>query len=187
MILNYGRGRKLPDEIGFVLGDCSYGEQIELLNMILSISKKRKVLCILSKAIWKHPDLIYGINVDILLNLFDTAIKILLETVVKKHDILMLLEFILAIFRLRELNNDDINYKLSLNNPLVFDLYRYVERLAESNIDLPDSRLVLDVQRNESWKNNHVSDFLYACIIFITGDSCNSEIKIMGISDNLAN
>ena len=55
--------------------------------------------------------------------------------------------------------------------------------MVDKGIKLPPSRLQLSVKRSEAWKNHRISDFLYACLVYITGESGESEIRITGISD----
>ena len=183
LIVNYGPGNKVNDEIGFVLGDCSHNEQIELFNKILSIPKRRKILNILSKAAWKNRNFIFNINPAITIGLFDDAVNILIEGKESTWDQLSLFEFVLAVFRLRSLNDEEINRHLSLNNPSLCKLCKRIEEMVDKGIKLPPSRLQLSVKRSEAWKNHRISDFLYACLVYITGESGESEIRITGISD----
>lgn len=184
LIANYGPHNKINDEIGYALGDCSYNEQNELFRMICSMSKRRKVLNIISKAAWKSSSFVLNINPAEILGLFDEAVRILIKRKIKQSDQISLLEFVLAVFRLRSLNDENINRHLSLNNPELRNLYKRIEEMVDADTTIKRSRLQLSVKRSETWKDHKISDFLYACIVYITGDSGESEIKITGVSDS---
>ena len=112
--------KALPRELGYILGDCSNSDQIEIFNMIMAMSEQYIKIEILSKAMWKNENLVLNVPSISMLQLYDSAIDIL--TMRKKDDfskekkkqILVCLEFILAILRMRLKNDKNINYHLSL-------------------------------------------------------------------------
>lgn len=172
----------IPDEIGYALGDLTNQMQKELFNKIIKNFEYDKIIDILSKAIWHDEKFIYNIEPEFLIDkCMVRAIKLLLKTEAKrnkKYEISKKLEFILALFRLRSLNNEKINRKLSLNNKIMVQLYYFLEKLADKKIDLK-SYLKLNI--TSKGKYNEMPDLLYALFIFLTGEENENEIKILGI------
>ena len=176
---------KLQDEVGYALGDLTTKYQMELFNKLLGV-KPQKVICILSKAIWKNKQFITNAPKEILFKYFDYAIILLNEyilkvTYLKEQDILKYLEYILAIFRLRELDDENINMRLSLNNSKIQDLYKIVETLINRKIKLYKSRVQLKTNKSKEFAD--IPDLYYALLVYITGDAGESEIKISGIDE----
>ena len=89
----------------------------------------------------------------------------------------------LAVFRLRERNDSNINRKLSLNNPSVRKLYATIEEMIEGGYELPESRIRLEVKQNPEFKEQHMSVFYYVLLVYITGGE--DEIKIFGIREEM--
>lgn len=91
------------------------------------------------------------------------------------------LEFILAMFRLRDKGDDTLNRNLSLNNGKVRELYETLEDMIDEDYELPTSRLELEMKKNADYAKK-ISDLYYALLIYINGGEDN--IKISGINDN---
>lgn len=179
---------KLPDYIGYALGDCTTDNQKELLAKLYGL-QDNKMVCILSKSIWGNEDFIKNVPVYKTLKYFEAAIDYLCVLCKDKDssfkhkkngkDITMCLEYILGVFRLRKYNDDNIDHKLSLNNPKVQNLYGYIEKIIENNIDIR-SFLRLEVADKGIYED--IPDLLYAMLVYITGQQGGGEIRISGIS-----
>lgn len=172
----------IPDGIGYALGDLTNKMQKELFDKIIKKLKFNKIINILSIALWHDEKFIYNIDFNFLI---DTCMTEVINSLLKKeiknsrrYEITKKLEFILALFRLRSLNNDEINKKLSLNNEIMRKLYYFLEKLADKKINLK-SYLKLNI--SSKGKYNEMSDLLYALFIFLTGEENENEIKILGI------
>ena len=95
----------------------------------------------------------------------------------------MFLEFMLATFRLRALNDKNINRTLSLNNPRLLKLYYGLEKMIDDEESLPVSRLTFDIKKSDVWINRNIPDFIYACLVYITGETGEGDIRIAEIVD----
>lgn len=177
-MLNEG---KLPDYIGYALGDCTSESEINLFYQIAGL-KKEKAVCILSKAIWGNEDFIWNVPIANTLNYFEEAIKYIKKMCAginpNGKDITMCLEYILGVLRLRKYNDSDLNYRLSMNNPLVRELYDLIEQIIDRKIEIY-SFLDLDVQNKGIY--DAVPDLLYALLVYISGEKGAGDIKISGL------
>ena len=179
---------KLPDNIGYALGSCNNDKEIQLKNILFDFpeEKKDKVVCILSKAIWGNRHFVFSDNVerDKLLYYLYVAIDYIVDMIDgkilnKNRDIGKCIEYILGVFRLRELGDSQLNYKLSLNNPKIQTLYFYIEKIIEkvkNNECGIKSFLKLEISDKGQYKD--IPDLLYAMLVYITGDTGSSNIKI---------
>jgi len=182
-----GFRKKLIDSIGYALGACQTADQQKLLNAILHL-KYEKIICIFSKATWKNEQFIFNIPVKtIILPLFDIAIQQLCGCfpaengkTVKNTDVGSYLEFILAVFRLRNLNDPEINDRLSLNHPLIQDLYACIEKIAQKKLS-PRTMLILNVKKNSGFQD--IPDIIYAVACYITGEMGEGDIVISGLNE----
>lgn len=163
------------------------------------IKKDKKIITLLSTALWKNEKLIFNLDEEMLIDYFDKSIKLLnenLKKILKKGSVLFrdireknymasYLEFILAVYRLRSKNVQSINEKISMNNPDVRKLYVILEKLSdilvERNIKL-DTHVQVQVKRPEQYRA--VSDLIYALLIYVTGKNIDEEIIISGIDDD---
>ena len=172
---------KLPDYIGYALGDCTNESEINLYYQIVGL-KSEKAVCILSKAIWGNEDFIWNVPIANTLNYFEEAIKYIKKMCAGVNpngkDITMCLEYILGALRLRNYNDSDLNYRLSMNNPLVRELYNLIEQIIDRKIEIY-SFLKLDVQNKGVY--DAVPDLLYALLVFISGEKGAGDIKISGL------
>lgn len=179
------RDRKLTDYIGYGLGSCSSEYEKQLLDRIC-ILPDDKIVCILSKAIWGHKDFVYNIPIEILIKYFNIAIdwipRIIKEgskNYKKSSDIVMCLEYILGVFRRRELNEVEVQFQLSLNNPKVEELNTILEMLVNMEIKIK-TYLNVAVTNKQLEK---IPDLLYALLVYIKGEKNDSEIIIKGINE----
>ena len=181
-ISNYLKGiDKLPDYIGYAIGDCTNMNQKQLLDSIFQL-KDEKVVCILSKTIWGNENYIWNVSIEKSLYYFEAAIKYLKElcdnNYRKPKDITMCLEYILGVYRLRKYNNHDLNLKLSLNNWLVQVLYETVERIVDKKIEIK-SFLKLEISNKGVYEQ--IPDLLYAILLYLTGERGAGDIRISGL------
>ncbi|MDE6679377.1 MAG: hypothetical protein K2K02_10100, partial [Ruminococcus sp.] len=177
---------KLQDDIGYALDDCITNEQQDLLNSILHLPQ-HKMLCILSKSAWKHERFIFNMPRTAVIDLFNTAINELNQYYIlnsgkhiKLSDLGSYLEFILAVFRLRELNDSELNEMLSLNNPQLQQLYKCTEKIAGQNHNLR-TFLKFDIRKSAEYKN--IPDIVYAVMCYITGEMGEGDIIISGLNE----
>lgn len=172
---------KLSDYIGYALGDCTSESEVNLFYQIVGL-KNEKAVCILSKAIWGNEDFIWNVPIASILNYFEEAIKYIKKMCASlnpnEKDITKCLEYILGTLRLRKYNDLDLNYRLSMNNPLVRELYDLIEQIIDRKIKI-NSFLDLDVQNKGVYDT--VPDLLYALLIFISGEKGAENIKISGL------
>lgn len=189
---------RLEYEIGCALGNMTTEMQKSFLKTIIErIYEKRIVIGILAKALWHDEQFVfnfYEYDSDLLLGFFDYAVEfigICLEggryDRLKKEelrDIRYCLEYILGILRLRALENETLNKKyLSLNNPNLLKLYRYLEIMISKHTKLY-SFLKLEITNKGGY--DFIPDFMYALLVYISGYNTDSEIKISGINTDFS-
>jgi len=175
------------------LGNLEYPEQKELLSKISSrYSVYDRVIPMLATALWKSEKMIYNLEYAETLDYFKKAVAYVTSQVnefkaqgkidaigyrIKNH-----LEFMLAVFRLRELGYAGVDYELSLNNGVVRQAYSTIEDLTEimieSQLELK-SFVQIEVNKPEHYKR--IPELLYALLIYITGKTGEGEINILGI------
>ena len=189
---------KLEYEIGCALGNMTTEMQKSFLKTIINrIPEKRIVIGILAKALWHDEQFVfnfYEYDSDLLLDFFEYSVEfigICLEDVeynrLKKEnlsDIRYCLEYILGILRLRVLGNETLNKKyLSLNNPNLLKLYRYLEIMISNHTKLYS---VLKLEISNKGGYDFIPDFMYALLVYISGYNTDSEIKISVISTDIS-
>jgi hypothetical protein len=78
--------------------------------------------------------------------------------------------------RLRSLNDETITNKyLSLNNPKMQELYKYLEMMADSNTKIY-SFLKLEITSKGIYEK--ICDLLYVLFVYVTGSNAEGEIRI---------
>lgn len=178
----------IPYEIGCAFCDLTNEMQRELLNATLdTVCNDTEIICILAKALCHNEQFVYNIDPDLLLNVyFPKAVKYIGESLhrskgerILKEDfdnVKYCLEYILGIMRLRNLNDATITDKyLSLNNPEMKKLYKYLEMMADNNTRI-FSFLKLEITSKGSY--NKICDLLYALFVYVTGYNTEGEIRI---------
>ena len=195
-IHKYGRNlNKLRKEIGFMLGDFSLPYQQEIAQALDELPSN-VIPLILSKAAWRNEMFVFNFPQKSILYYFDQAIqdvidfdskmiKIFNEKKYQPSDALNLqlrLEFIMAVFRLRRSGNPEIDKHLSMNNILIRKLYQKVEELIRYDFSMK-SRIQLEVHQGEEYRHYCIPDFMYALLVYITGDSGDSDIVISSINE----
>lgn len=178
----------IPYEIGCAFGDLSNDMQCELLEATLTdVCEDTEVICILAKALWHNENFVYNIDVDLLLNGYlPKAVDYIGSALYKSRgeriqrddleNVKYCLEYILGIMRLRNLKDEVITDKyLSLNNPKMRELYRYLEMMADNNTKI-FSFLKLEITSKGGYDN--ICDLLYALLVYVTGYNIEGEIRI---------
>ena len=184
-LLDDSTANSLPYDLGILLGDGTAKEHKEILQRICALKHKLKLdaVCMLSRALWKNPDLVFNIPQDTLTNYLKTALN------ASKFRPLLAFEYVLAVLRLRSLGEDELNYKFSLRNSVMLKLYREVEKRIKEVKENPslesryDSRITFDDKTAKLAKEKKIPVFLYALLSYITGEKGENEIKITEIKE----
>lgn len=180
----------LNDYIGYGLGDYTLIEEVELFEDIQGLSDE-KILCILSKAVWGNPNFLWNFPINLTMRYFEKSIdrigELLKEVNNRKvgKDITLCLEFILAVYRLRERygDNQSIMRKLSQNTKKIQYLYEYVEEITDMvRVGKLTIKCMLALEFTDKGLFNDVPNLLYALLICITGNSKADDIMIAGLS-----
>lgn len=175
----------LPDCIGFALGDLSTEQQEDLLEAVWTLPARKGIL-ILSKAMWNHEDFVFACDGARLLQYFDTAVDYLGELYREYQkdtrvsgEIAMCLEFMLAVFRLRQEGEAGICRHLSLNHPKMQGLKSLVATMAEERIgDTIYSNIQLK-RRDDSRLARGKENFFQLFLLYLVGDLAGAEIQII--------
>lgn len=182
----------LQDNMGYALNECLSDEERTLLDRftLLKKAKPLRVIRLLSKAVWGNPHFIMNVDKSLLLDYFDIAANSLKQMCEEKklnwqnrRKITACLEYILAVFRLRSLGDENINLNLSRNKLIVQELYRSLEVIVDAIIDDSlqiRSFLRLDIPDKGIYQD--VPDLLYALLVYVTGDDGAGDIRIAGLS-----
>ena len=178
---------EIPYEIGCAFCDLSNEMQTELLTYSLNeVNQDYEAIGILAKAIWHNEQFVYNVDFDLLLNdYFPKAVDYIGnalyrsrgERVLKEdlENVKYCLEYILGIMRLRNLKDDTVNNYLSLNNPKMQELYKYLEMMADNNTKI-FSFLKLEIESKGSY--DRICDLLYVLLVYVTGANSEGEIRI---------
>jgi len=176
---------------GYALGDLTDSLEQNLFYEFEDAKLKSKErIEILSKAVWRNKDFILNMDKDKVVFYFEEAIKLLKEKLStskykgnpKKKGMLLVncLEYIYAVFRLRDLEDDKILKSISLNNSYLRDLYTIVEKCIEENTPIRSRLKFKDINKKG---NDNIPDLLYAILVCING-SDEEDIKISEISND---
>ena len=185
----YRRGKlDIPYEIGCAFCDLSNNMQKELMKSVLSeVAEDYKAIGILAKAIWHNEQFVYNADLDLLLNTFlPKAVDYIGGALYRSEggrvlrkdleNVKYCLEYILGIMRLRNLNESMITDKyLSLNNPKMQELYKYLEVMVDNNTKI-FSFLKLEITSKGAYEK--ISDLLYVLLVYVTGYNTEGEIRI---------
>lgn len=181
---------KLNDYIGYGLGDFTLPEEKDLFKEILKLPDE-KIICILSKAVWGNPEFIWNFPIHITMKYFDLAIARLGELAGKSanrkasKDITMCIEYILAVYRLREKysTSETVMKALSQNNRNVQRLYEYLERVIDMARDnIIEIKCLLNLEIADKGIYESIPNLLYALLVYITGNTEVGDIRIKGLS-----
>lgn len=172
------------EDLGCALGDCTRPEQRQLLKQILSskMSEPNKMFA-LGKAAWKTEGFVVNAPTDVLMRYFDYALELAIDRANHKpREVLLALEYVTAIFRLRSRRDDELSRRLSLNNEKLRRFYAALEEMVEEKYELPRSRIELEVHRSEEYVSLGMNDLIYALMVYVTG--VEDEIKLVGINED---
>ena len=175
-------------EVGFVLGDLSETWQRELFERIEQLNPIN-VVCILAKAVWRNDYFIKNLPLERTKHYFEFAINLLVNAetlgmIYQKPTLMLALEFIMAVFRLREDADDELSRYLSLNNPLLRQLCAKLEQFIKSKfLDPYKTRIELEINRSAEFAQYKIHDFFYALLVCITGETGESDIVISSVSN----
>lgn len=145
----------------------------------------------MSKAVWGNPDFIWNFPITITMRYFDFAIdrlgELVGESVNRKagKDITMCLEYILAVYRLREkyCTSEDVMKILSQNNRNVQRLYEYLEKIIDMARDIIiEIKCLLNLEIADKGIYDSIPNLLYALLVYITGNTEAGDIRIKGLS-----
>ena len=155
-------------------------------------SKPKLLIRLLSNAVWSHPNFVFNTDSELLLSAFEKAVKHIEEVCHSKsfakdsnlkYTVTTSLEYILAVLRLRELNNDSIKRRLSLNSPLMQRLYNDVETIAGAVVEQKlNVRTFINVEVPNKGIYRDLPDFIYAILVYVSGNESASDIAITGLS-----
>lgn len=180
---------RIPLWVGYAFGDCTTAEQQRLLRH-LAQQGSLDFVGLLARAAWRYPDFLYHAPKAILLQYLSVAISIIMESA-SDPDChpnglkASAYEYVLAMFRLRRLDDTEVDEVLSLNNPEMQKLYRCLEDQIRNHA-LSDfhTRLRLTVTRSAEYdRYADVPDFIYALLVCLTGTQDDRSIVITSIED----
>lgn len=175
--------------IGFCLGNLTTQSQKDLFNEICEFygTKQYWVVMMLSKAFWWNKELVLNIEPNFLIGKLKFTIKELSKYVGKinkddMYDVTSYFEFILAVFRLRELDNSELNMLLSCNQKYLRNLKYIVETLSNEIIEKKlklKSFVKINVKTSKQYEN--INFLIYALLVYINGNDSGDDIIISGI------
>ena len=170
-------------ELGILIGDGTAKEQKEILRRICALKNKSLTAYMLSRALWKNPDLVFNIPQNTLTNYLKAALSAV------KFRPLLAFEYVLAVLRLRSRGEEKLNYKLSMRNPVMLKLCQEVEKRIKEVKDNPslegryNSRINFDDKTASLAREKNIPVFLYTLLMYITGEKGENEIKITEITE----
>lgn len=189
---------KLDENIGYAIGDCKTENETKLFYNVLEIGKTkvRKTSAILARCAWKYPGFILNANPNALLGVFEETIDylcsvlditgpevVLGKTNDKCHepDIVKCFEYLLAVFRLREKEEESISMRLSCNSDHICKLINILEHIfkgAEPNLKkfLNKSRIQFETGSSDT------NPLIRALLVYAYGESGDDEIRISGVN-----
>lgn len=193
-IMDYLEGEEyeLSNYIGYALLHYTKNRERKLWEHMQSLSPE-EIVCILSKAVWGTDDFILNFPAESALRYFDVAVKYAGEEIIcwekneqKRRDaennLHMCFEYALGVFRMRQLSDTQIRWKLSMNDETVRKLYDWIERAIKDGIQL---RTFLKLSITDKKQYEKIPDLLYALLVYITGREGDDTIKISGVDFNV--
>lgn len=176
--------------VGFAFGDCTTPDEQQLFAH-LGLQDVPDFVGLLARAIWRYPDFIYNVPREVLLHYLSTAVAIITKSGASGRQSYSkglqasAFEYVLALFRLRKLGDPELDRQLSLNNPELRKLCRYLEdRIRKHVLSGFYTRLRLAVTRSREYdRYADVPDFIYALLVCLTGTQDDSSIVITSIED----
>lgn len=184
---NYQAGScKLPNEVGIALGDLTLSQQKELYDTIKKL-KKVKRISVLSKGIWANESLVFALPPEDVQTFIAIAVDNL-NSLVRQNgdpeDILLHLEFLLGVFRLRAHRGDEaLQKQLSLLNPTMLELKSTMSKLKTSQLVNQVCQKAkkfsrIDLKVNSSSDSGKVYSFVDIFIMYMEGNTEGCDIII---------
>ena len=183
---------KLTEKIGYALGDLTSLNEKNLFQKLLELEKvnTRKLICIFSLAAWKNPDFIFNMQTNFVLYFFDRAVDIIYKYSIdrnteKPFDVMLLMEYCLVVFRLRQLDDKETKKKLSRNSESVRKLIMALDNIADRYKTFlkyfERSRIKLEIKKKS---RSDIPELIYALMLYAYGEANTDEIRISGIDDD---
>lgn len=182
-------------KVGIFLGDISTAKTKDIFKLVLgkyttNFDIEEKLIPLIANAVWKNEYLIFNIyNFDnkLLFKLFNISIeyisnkvlnieKLMQENFYHKRLFFSHIEFVLAILRLRELNDSTINLKLSMNDLKVQKLVKVLEKLKESKLEI-ETFLPIETQKKVE------NPLLYMLLKYLYNDTLDEIFTILAPSE----
>lgn len=184
-------GKEARYELGFVLGDFTEKHQKDLFEAFRMLDEKN-IIGILAKAAWRNEKFIENFPRDLLKKYFEKAIELIVKAKilrVQRAWLMLAFEFVMAVFRLRENADEELSQYLSLNNSALRRFYSQLENLISENyFERVKSRINFDkIKQSVEFEPYNIHDFFYALLVYITGESGDSDIVISSINNSIKN
>lgn len=183
-------GESVVATIGYALGCLETPMQQTLWEKILTIPSVSDIIEICAHAAWNNARFVFAVDRTRILSLFEVTVSLLTSYLTEpidsdlretKQTLARYIEFLLAVFWLRQLNEPAVNDYLSLNNPTVVKLYHCAEKLYELRIPI---RTFLSFRVSVDIPYESMPDILYTLVVCITGESGGGEIIISGVNED---
>lgn len=199
VVFNEKQLLKYNRNIAYAIGTAELQWQVNLFSYAIEPHTKDGLVLyitleILALVLWRSINLVYRITADELASINQRLLSSLryylrcYKNENKYQDLnklCKLLELLLALLRMRGMENDKISSILSPNSELARELVNIVDDLSkvigERNIKIR-TRISLLLDKPSSFKNT--PDLLYALRMYLTGDSGASAISINQIIDD---
>lgn len=185
--------------IAYAIGDAELEWQEYLLEKVMEFIKGKDAyrsvigLQILSISLWRTEQLVFRFTEDELSVLYKqlfSSIKHDLENVIKVANrdkmtfVIMRLELLLAMIRVRGSEDEGIRFALSPEKNITKEFVKLIDeiiqKVCDAKLDMR-SRISLGIDKPEAFRNT--PDLLYALRMYLTGDSGANAIQVTGISD----
>ena len=186
---DYLTGGSFVPTIGYGLEGLETKNQQELWAKVLTLPEIGDIIEICAYAAWNNQRFIFAVDRTRVLSLFESTVTLLEALSASKNKkmewtnqltLARYIEFLLAVFRLRELNDAEINNYLSLNNPIVEKLYQIIEKLYDQQTPI---KSFLSFEVGDDIPYEKMPAILYTLIVCITGENGGSEIIISALND----
>lgn len=185
----------LNSGIAYAIGPCTSMNQIQLFQSIAAICSKNpsKGFNILSRAIWRNPDMVFNADIGTLTSCLKKAadlIKELSEACRDGNDAVTgflgrchvncCLEFILGMFRLRASDDVSVRQMLRCDSPVISKLREALYTIAGSQNDdlFANIRRHTFVRLNSQNNTTGLPNLLYAVMLYAAGDLNGDSIII---------
>ena len=179
----------IPPFLGYALGNFETPAENKLFNSLTELHfsgyEHIGIFSVLSRIVWRSDDFLMNAPSTVLIRLFEEAVNMVINELRTTRKVRNdLLEYILAVFRLRKKRIREINEKLSLNNPLIATLYSLLEKLIlKKRFPEFETRIKLTIEKGGEYYASEIPDLIYALIVCISGTNKENTILISSIDD----